>query len=96
MADQPLHQNIDPGTAPLRERGDLDTEIPLQWPAGFRTVPVGHGPDRDEFDETADPAESIPRVSPYRRYAFDTGHSHPGHYHPNSSLHIDSDDDLLD
>ena len=54
------------------------------------TKPEGHGPER-EHDETADPADA--RTQGRRRIHFDTGHGHLGHFHPDSPLHIESDDD---
>jgi hypothetical protein len=57
-------------------------------PPAQATTPEGFGPAVEEYDETADPAD-------VRRLHFDTGHGHPGHFHPDSPLHIESDDDLL-
>ena len=52
--------------------------------------PPGFGPER-EHDETADPADA--RTQGRRRVHFDTGGGMPNHWHPNSPLHIESDDD---
>ncbi|MAG25236.1 hypothetical protein CMI47_06615 [Candidatus Pacearchaeota archaeon] len=56
------------------------------------TKPEGFGPER-EHDETADPADA--RTQGRRRVHFDTGGGMPNHWHPNSPLHTESDDDLL-